>query len=677
MSGGVRREFTYLFELFGITAVVVAQPVFNIVQAAPEELVARRARSIDIVLFALIVVVVPPVVLWLVEQLVRLAGPRVRDVVHAALLGIGVGMFATEVLKSALGREARPWLALIGLAVAAAATFLLVHRPGIRLLLRYLAFAAPAFLLLFLFASPVADLVSSNGVETAEVDVGNPVPVVVLALDEFPEISLLDGQGGIDAATYPSFAELAGDSTWFRNNTGVSPLTPSALPAILTGQLPDELYPAPVSTKFPESLFTLLGGTYDIDAVEHLTDICPPDLCARREAPSTPSVVDSLLDTARDVFGSVASPWVDQRSLEFVVDRLPMDAEAPTRLRAFGTRERPDGPSLDFAHILLPHQPWDWLASGHSYEAPDPPRSVGFGVWFDQTTADEGRQRHLLQLQYTDHLVGGLIDHLQASGLYDDALVIVTADHGVGFVGGEPLRGVSEANYPQVMWTPLFVKLPGQTEPEVDDRATETIDIVPTIADVLDIDIPWEVDGTSVFQDREGDDPPARMIDWRYSTADATDGFIQLDREEGFRTVLAGSNPAAGHPDDPDATLRLGPYGDLIGQPVADLDVGAPMGIDVMSDALPEFTVGRDDGDLPAYVEGVWAGGPVGWVATVVDGVVSGVGQSYPQGEYATFWAMMTERLLTPGDHRLELYAVSAPDDAVTLRPLGLVPRPS
>ncbi len=96
-----------------------------------------------------------------------------------------------------------------------------------------------------------------------------PAPVVIIAFDEFPLMSLLDGEGRIDADAYPAFARLAGESTWFRNNTGVSPLTPSALPAILTGQLPDELFPAPVAAKFDENLFTLLGGTYDVDAVEN------------------------------------------------------------------------------------------------------------------------------------------------------------------------------------------------------------------------------------------------------------------------------------------------------------------------------------------------------------------------------------------------------------------------
>ncbi|MET0738428.1 MAG: hypothetical protein ABW035_09160, partial [Acidimicrobiales bacterium] len=64
-GGGWRREGRYLIELVGITAVTVAQPVFNVVQQAPEELVSLAAGPTEIVLYALLVVLGPPLVLWL------------------------------------------------------------------------------------------------------------------------------------------------------------------------------------------------------------------------------------------------------------------------------------------------------------------------------------------------------------------------------------------------------------------------------------------------------------------------------------------------------------------------------------------------------------------------------------------------------------------------------------
>lgn len=665
-----RGELAFLVELVGASAVAVAQPVFDVIQQAPEELVNRSAGAGEIVVFSLLVAFGPPLLLWLLEQPVRLAPSPWRARVHAGFLGLLVGIFAVEVVKSALGDDPRRWLYAVGGATALGAGLLVLRVEVARAVLRYLALAAPVFVALFLFASPVADLVVGDAAEAADVEVGNPVPVVMILFDELPVESLLDGDGGVDAEAWPGFGELAATSTWYRNTTGVSPITPSALPAIVTGQLPTETFPAPVATKFDESLYTLLGGTYDVDVVETLTALCPPGICGAEDQPSSRTTVRSLLSLGREVFESVARPTTDPASFEFVIERNPADPLVPERFRAFvDDAAAGEGATLDVGHFLLPHQPWDFLASGRTYEAPDPPRSAEFGDWHDDTTAAAGRQRHLAQLQYTDALLADAIDDLRASGRWDESLVIVTADHGAAFDGGDSLRGLTDGNFGQIMWTPLFVKLPGQTEGEVSDRATETIDIVPTIAEVVGAEIPWEVDGIPLSEPTP-DDRVARMFEWRFNDVEAgDDGFAVLDREEGFARVREGTSPLAGAADDPDALLRLGRYGSLLGVDVEDAAAGPDPGIAVTTYSTPTFTVAEGATELPAYVEGIWAEAPEPWIAVSVDGVVAGLGRAYRQGELATFWALLAERHLTPGDHDLAFHAVSGPPRSPELSP--------
>ena len=121
---GWRREGRYLLELIGVTAVTVAQPVFNVIQQAPEELVSLRAGPTEIVAYAVLLVLGPPLVLWLIEQPFRLLGPTVRGGVHAGILGFGVGLFVIEIVKSGLlDAEGRTWLLFVGFAVAAGATW--------------------------------------------------------------------------------------------------------------------------------------------------------------------------------------------------------------------------------------------------------------------------------------------------------------------------------------------------------------------------------------------------------------------------------------------------------------------------------------------------------------------------------------------------------------------------
>ena len=47
---------------------------------------------------------------------------------------------------------------------------------------------------------------------------------------------------------------------------------------------------------------------------------------------------------------------------------------------------------------------------------------------------------------------------------------------------------------------PLFIKLPGQRRGRIISRPVRTIDLLPTIADVLGIRIPWHVDGRSLLR---------------------------------------------------------------------------------------------------------------------------------------------------------------------------------
>ena len=99
-------------------------------------------------------------------------------------------------------------------------------------------------------------------------------------------------------------------------------------------------------------------------------------------------------------------------------------------------------------------------------------------------------QRHLLQVGYTDRLLGRLLDRLRQAALFDRSLVVVTADHGVSFRAGLRSRGASLGTAPGVAPVPLFVKAPGQRSGRVVRTQVRTIDVLPTIADLLGVACP-------------------------------------------------------------------------------------------------------------------------------------------------------------------------------------------
>ena len=78
---------------------------------------------------------------------------------------------------------------------------------------------------------------------------------------------------------------------------------------------------------------------------------------------------------------------------------------------------------------------------------------------------------------------------------------MVAADHGVAFPKRRERRRLNRDTAAEIAPIPLFIKAPGQKKGEVDDAWVETIDIVPTIFDVLDLDPKVKMDGKSAFSD--------------------------------------------------------------------------------------------------------------------------------------------------------------------------------
>jgi len=108
-------------------------------------------------------------------------------------------------------------------------------------------------------------------------------------------------------------------------------------------------------------------------------------------------------------------------------------------------------------------------------------------------------ERHRLQLAWADRLLGEVLTTMRATGLYQRALVVVTADHGISFRPGTHPRVIGRGNAPVIMWVPLFVKQPGQRRPGVDDRNWEHVDLLPTLAGHAQLQVPWPVDGRSAL----------------------------------------------------------------------------------------------------------------------------------------------------------------------------------
>jgi Sulfatase len=206
----------------------------------------------------------------------------------------------------------------------------------------------------------------------------------------------------------------------------------------------------PIVVNHPRNVFTLLGGAFRMRVSEEASELCPPQICPHSD--SQEASIGNLLADAAIVYEHVVAPPAIEDDLRPTNQTLGPFADEGGRLgrnvvlHNLGGGGRPARfadwleaidssrrPTLYFKHVLLPHVPWEYLPDGRRYST-DPHGNIhdstderSFG---DRWLLEQAYQRHLLQARYTDALLGALLDRLRDKGIYDRALVVITADNG-------------------------------------------------------------------------------------------------------------------------------------------------------------------------------------------------------------------------------------------------------
>jgi hypothetical protein len=680
-------------------AFAFAQPLFEVLSDNAAFFAIRGSEPTDIVVFAIGLVLLPPLVLTAVETVATAVSPELGRGLHLAIVGLLLAVLALQVLDRLPGDPPGP--VLIALAVVAsglAATIYARARP-VRSALTLLAPAPLLFLAVFLFVSPVSRLVfpSEGGAQVADVPVGHPIVMVVL--DQFPLPTLLSGDGSIDAERYPNFAALARGSYWFRNTAATSDLTELAVPAILTGVRPDPS-DLPILHDHPDNLFTLLGRSHDLHVTETVTHLCPRALC-RVSRPGFGDRMDSLLSDVRvvalrmvlpsdldDELPSVAGRWQGFDAGDDVAggataleatERVADLRNLQNRRELFGRfvdSIEPDAgarPPFHFIHLLLPHFPFEYLPSGRSYGNAN--LIVGLDDelnWSDDPAAVErAYQRHVLQAGFVDRQLGELVRRLQSTGLYDRSMIVVTADHGATFRPGAPLLGWGSDTVYDMLPVPFFVKAPGQRRGRPVDAHLQTIDVVPTIAELLEVQVPWKLSGRSGLgadADRQagllhhpGEDPrPFSFARFDRELRDA------LDR----KLDLFGSGPI-------ESVYRVGPRRDLLGRHAREFSTAHLPGLRATLDRPVAFdVVPASSSFVPAHVTAELSGPGAGEprvVAIALNGRIAAVARSVPQRgtDRARLSAILPEDAFRPGGNRLQVLALASSGRSASVAPLA------
>jgi sulfatase-like protein len=470
-------------------------------------------------------------------------------------------------------------------------------------------------------------------------------PVVLLILDEFPTDDLVGPDGRIDAARFPNFAALARTSTWFRNAVTTYDSTFKAVPSILDARLPAP-GTAPDVRSHHRTIYHLFDRLdYDVVDVESGTALCPPYICpgARTRRPG-------------------------------VLARLAGDGR-PSRLHAWiGAIHRRHQPTLYVQHALFPHEPWLYLPSGRQSRpsGEDPIKGVNKPSGFDDPVLTvHARQRHLLQVGFVDRQIGLLLARLRRTGLLDQALLVVVADHGYAFeVGVKERRQVSATNIDEIAPVPLFVKAPGQRVGRANDGFVRNIDVLPTIADLLDVHIAHRTDGVSAFAAASRARDTVTMARRDFSGIVSIDGDELVRRRQANRvrwTDLYGTGALSTvlYGDPWASVYRIGPHQDLLGQrvgPTATASARLVRAVMANADLLRAVSPGEQivPTRVTGHIEG--GGGPdaIRDLAVAVNGRIEAVGRSFRLGPRRPefFSLLVPEDALRAGANDVRLYEV-------------------
>jgi arylsulfatase A-like enzyme len=224
-----------------------------------------------------------------------------------------------------------------------------------------------------------------------------------------------------------------------------------------------------------------------------------------------------------------------------------------------------DRPTFLWLHYLDPHGPYappagyealflgDALArspervpGGYAVDAGQPNKVLGAVPRYQQREDGELRiaryvARYDAEIRYVDDAFGRVVDALRARGLYDDAAIVFTSDHGESLGEHGYYFEHGWFAYEPGLRIPLLVKAPGQRAGRIVDAPVSHLDLRPTLLALAGVRDPQPGEGVDLLGDARPEDPlliessdlypekyrGARTPAWKYLRRDA-DGREEL-----------------------------------------------------------------------------------------------------------------------------------------------------
>ncbi|UCE59962.1 MAG: sulfatase [Phycisphaerales bacterium] len=347
--------------------------------------------------------------------------------------------------------------------------------------------------LLHAHSSPLSPQSASASVSTNDGPVSgrgkHPVRhVILLTVDalRYNALSCNDPQ----AQPTPNFDALAADGVVFDSARASAPWTLTSFASIMTGVSPTVHEALRPESKVPEEFFTLAERMHDAGYSTAAIG-SNPVLRAR-----------TRLSQGFDEYEIYPKPDISMlggkvlSAIDSPVHRTEASTEDLTRLTISWLERNAHKDFFLWLHYFDPHAPYDLP----EHLLPDPPDGAlldpkgkyGEAVrsgWMVPTSAERSwfKSHYAAEVGYVDQNLGVLVSKLKEFGIYDDALIVLTSDHGEEFWEHESFEH-GHTIYDELLRVPLMVKLPAvQRHARVTDKVTLE-SIAPTILTLCAVD---------------------------------------------------------------------------------------------------------------------------------------------------------------------------------------------
>lgn len=148
-------------------------------------------------------------------------------------------------------------------------------------------------------------------------------------------------------------------------------------------------------------------------------------------------------------------------------------------------------------------------------------------------------------IHYLDAQLGRLFTRLKELDIYDESLIVITADHGDGFME-HGFVSHPQRLYNELLHVPLIIKFPhGVHSSRRETRLSRALDIVPTILDACGVPLPDDLDGNSLlpYLSGSGDQDSNSSISEGYSDASLDETLTSLAiQDDIWKLIMSGIN---------------------------------------------------------------------------------------------------------------------------------------